>query len=304
MRAPAVASLGALVAVFVWAGTIDSLAGGEPQTLLTPSLDISDNLYLISGGGGNALMMTGDQGVVLVDTLSPGQGRALLDIASSISEQKITTAVYTHAHLDHTGSGRELPSLAQIVAHEDTKANMARMGEFQGAGARLLPGTTFRDTFSIGGGRDRIDLYYFGAGHTNGDIVAAFPGKRVALLGDLFPGKSVPIVDLADGGSFLAWPETLARAVAQLKGITKVIPGHGLPPPGSPLGRWITMSDLQEYANFTRDFLAAVRDAFAAGKTVDAAVAGLALSTQYPAYNFDGARAGVEAIYAELNRKN
>ena len=128
---------------------------------------------------------------------------------------------------------------------------------------------------TLGEGRDRIDLYYFGAGHTNGDIVVAFPGKRVAYLGDLFPGKTVPVIDAANGGSLLAWPQTLARAVAELKGIPKIIPGHGVPPPGSPLGRWITMADLQEYSNFTRDFLAAVQEAFKAGKTVDEAASSL-----------------------------
>ena len=271
------------------------------QALRTPSLDVSDNLYLISGGGGNALMMAGDKGVVLVDTLSPGQGRALVDIASSVSEQAITTAIYTHAHLDHTGSGRELTSLTQIVAHENTKANMARMPEFSGAGAKFLPGSTFQDTMSIGDGRDRIDLSYFGPAHTNGDIVVAFPGKRAALLGDLFPGKTLPVVDTANGGRLLTWPETLTRAVTALRGITRIIPGHGLPPQGSPLPRWITMADLQEYVTFTRDVVTAAQDAFKAGKTIDEGVAAVtALSQKYPAYNFDGARGAVQAAYAEL----
>jgi glyoxylase-like metal-dependent hydrolase (beta-lactamase superfamily II) len=290
----------AAVAVCVWTTTHETPV--RAQALRTPSLDVSDNLYLVSGGGGNALMMAGDHGVVLVDTLSPGQGRTLVDIAGTVSDQPITTAIYTHAHLDHTGSSRELQSLTSIVAHENTKANMARMDEFKGAGAKFLPGTTFTDTLSIGEGRDRIDLAYFGPGHTNGDIVVSFPGKRAALLGDLFPGKTVPVVDAANGGSLLAWPETLAKAVAALRGITKIIPGHGLAPPGSPLGRWITMTDLQEYATFTRDFVAAATDAFKARKTIDEATAGLGLSLRYPAYNFDGARAAVQEIYAELSR--
>jgi glyoxylase-like metal-dependent hydrolase (beta-lactamase superfamily II) len=302
MTFPATIARCALVGVCVWTMVRGMPARAEPQALRTPSLDVSDNLYLVSGGGGNALMMTGDRGVVLVDTLSPGQGRALVDIASTISDQAITTAIYTHAHLDHTGSSRELPSLTSIVAHENTKANMARMEEFKGAGAKFLPGTTFIDTLSIGDGRDRIDLAYFGPAHTNGDIVVSFPGKRTALLGDLFPGKIVPVVDAANGGSFLAWPETLSKAVAALRGISKIIPGHGLPPPGSPVGRWITMADLQEYATFTRDFVAAATEAFKAGKTIDEATLGLGLSQRYPAYNFDGARAAVQAIYAELSR--
>jgi cyclase len=292
-----------LAVASVWTAGPRAQNARPPDALRTQSLDVSDNLYLVSGGGGNSLMMTGDHGVVLVDTKLPGQGRALLDIAAGISDQPVTTVIYTHAHIDHTGGSRELPSLSQIVAHESTKATMERMDAFKGAGARFLPGTVFHDTMSLGEGRDRIDLSYFGVGHTSGDIVVAFPAKRVAYLGDLFPGKSMPVVDAASGGSFVAWPETLARVVAELKGITKIIPGHAVPPPGSPLGRWITMADLQEYARFTRDFLLAVQEAFKAGNTVDEAASRLNLSERYPSYNFDNARAGVQSIYAELNTR-
>src|SRR5258708_19372694 len=104
---------------------------------------------------------------------------------------------------------------------------------------------------SPGEGRDRINLCYFGAGHTSGDIVVAFPGKRLAYLGDLFPGKTVPVVDAASGGSLVAWPQTLERAVAELKGIPKIIPGHGVSPQGSPLGQWITTTDLEQSTNLT-----------------------------------------------------
>jgi glyoxylase-like metal-dependent hydrolase (beta-lactamase superfamily II) len=163
-----------------------------------------------------------------------------------------------------------------------------------------LPNTTLKDKLSLGEGRDRIDVSYFGAGHTNGDVVVAFPEKRIAYVGDLFPGKSMPVIDTANGGSGVAWPDTLARVASELKGIARIIPGHAVPPPGSPLGRWFTPADLQEYASFTRDLLSEVREAFKAGKTVDETVAGLKLRERYSSYNFDDARASVQAIYGEL----
>lgn len=260
--------------------------------LRTQSLDVSDNLYLVSGGGGNSLMMTGDRGVVLVDTKSAGLGRALIDIAASISDQSITTLICTQSDADHTGASRELPLLTEVIAHENTKARLPQTDV-----------TTFRDTRSIGDGRDRLDLYYFGKGHSDGDVVAVFPAKRVAYLGDLYPGKTVPIVDAAHGGSLLAWPDTLSRVVTEVKGVTKIIPGHAVPPPGSPLGRWITMADLQEYATFTRDLVAAVREAFDAGRTADEAARTLTLQGRYPAYNFDHVRETVGAAYAELSQR-
>ena len=135
-----------LLVASVWAAGARAQNAASPDTLRTQSLDVSDNLYLVSGGGGNSLVMTGDRGVVLVDTKLPGHGRALLDIADSISDQPVTTVIYTHAHADHTGSSRELPTLGQIVAHENTKAIMEQMDAFKGPGARVLPGTDRKST--------------------------------------------------------------------------------------------------------------------------------------------------------------
>jgi len=75
-------------------------------------------------------------------------------------------------------------------------------------------------------GIDRIDLYYFGAGRTNGDVIVVFPEKRVAILGDLFPAKEAPVIDAANGGSAVAFPRTLARAIEEIKGVQRVVTGH------------------------------------------------------------------------------
>ena len=129
-----------------------------------------------------------------------------------------------------------------------------------------------------------------------------FPGKRLAFLGDLFPGKVLPVVDRASGGSYVELPQTLARAVTALTGITRVIPGHASPPPGSPLARWITLADLQEYADFTRDLLVAVQSGLKSGGGVDEIAAGLNLPARYGSYNLDGLRQTVQGISDEIGR--
>ena len=62
----------------------------------------------------------------------------------------------------------------------------------------------------------------------------------------------------------------------------------------------MTWDDFAEYADFTRDLLAAEETAFEAGQSVDDAVAALALPPRYQDYGMDGARGAVEAIYGEL----
>jgi glyoxylase-like metal-dependent hydrolase (beta-lactamase superfamily II) len=203
--------------------------------------------------------------------------------------------------------------VTQIIAHENTKATMQKMDLFKGANARFLPNRTFTDKMSLLDGIDRIDLYYFGAGHTNGDVIVVFPEKRVAILGDLFPAKEAPVIDTANGGSAVAFPQTLAKAIAEIKGVQRVVTGHdtrsATPRPRESSGSQIfanpltmTWNDLQEYADFNRDFLAAVQDAIRAGKTADEAAATLKLPDRYKDYDMQRAKANVQAIYAELKK--
>ena len=63
----------------------------------------------------------------------------------------------------------------------------------------------------------------------------------------------------------------------------------------------MTWDDLQEYADFNRDFLASVRESIKAGKTAEEAAAALRLPDRYAAYDMGRARAYVDAIYKELN---
>jgi hypothetical protein len=64
----------------------------------------------------------------------------------------------------------------------------------------------------------------------------------------------------------------------------------------------MSWKDLEEYADFNRDFLAAVQEAMKAGKSAADAAATLQLPERYKAYDMQRARANVEAIYNELNR--
>jgi hypothetical protein len=75
----------------------------------------------------------------------------------------VTTIINTHTHGDHTGSNEGFPATVDILAHENTKANMVKMDAFKGDKAQFLPKRTYKDKMSVGGGKDRVDLYYFGA---------------------------------------------------------------------------------------------------------------------------------------------
>jgi len=299
-------------------GALSIVIGWAQQDASAIRLEkVTDALYVVTGGrgtgdqaiSGNTTVFVTGVGVVLVDTKYPRYGKPILDQVKSVTDKPVTVIINTHTHGDHTGSNSEFPRTIDFVAHDNTKTNMARMEEFKGENAAFLPKKTFRDKMSLLTGKDRIDLYYFGPGHTNGDAVIVFPALRAVVMGDLFARKWAPLVDANNGGSAVGFPRTLARAVAELKDIDTVITGHSTTTIGSgrnatfvrsnPVMRW---ADLQEYADFTRDFVAAAEAAMKAGKNVDEAVNGLKLPDRYKDYNMANMKADVQRVYDELKR--
>ena len=213
---------------------------------------LEDNLYVLHGGCscGNTTFYIADAGVVVIDTKVAGQGQTILDQLRSVTDKPIAMIVNTHTHFDHTGSNAEFGSVDRIVTHANARQSLMKAtctpatncDAFKGENAQYLPNVTFDDKSTLTVGSDRIDLHYFGAGHTDGDAWIVLPAVRVALTGDMFSHKGVPFVDTANGGSALGFGDTLAAATAELD-VDTVISGHFDAYP---------FDDLVRYAEFHR----------------------------------------------------
>ena len=190
---------------------------------------VRDNLYVIPGAGGNTTVFVTAGGVVLVDTKLPNNGEAILNQVRTVSDKPVSMIINTHSHPDHIGSNDYFPASVDVVTHENTRKWMAANPRVA-SNAAAMPDRTFTDRMTIGSGDDRIELYYFGAGHTDGDAFIVFPARRAMAAGDIFAWKMAPLIDPMAGGSVLALPGTLEKA---LKGIPNVdtvdivIEGHG-----------------------------------------------------------------------------
>ena len=289
-----IAALGVLIAV----GVVATMSRPVAQGNVAEIENVKDNLYMITGGGGNTAAFVTDDGVVLVDTKNPGWGEAILDKVRTVTNNPVTMIINTHTHGDHVGSNIDMPSGVEVVAHANTKTNMERMPPFQTAeGREYLPGQTYTDRLTVLSGDDSIDLYHFGAGHTSGDSIVVFRSLGVAHTGDLFAWKGVPYIDVNNGGSGVSYPETLLGAANGITGVDTVIPGH------SPVMTW---ADFREFGEFNRDFLAAVQREKAAGRSAAEAAENLNLPARYANYamsrgTLTSAEMNAEKIYDELD---
>ena len=284
----------------------------EARRVRLESLDVSDNLYLLRGGGNNILALVREDGVVLVDTLGVGWGAATRAALDNLTTAPVTMIINSHDHAGHTAGNVEFPHVTEVVAHENAKRRMEAMDAFSGANARYLPNRTFSDTLTLLDGVDRVELHHFGAAHTDADAVVVFPEKGIAFMGDLFASIASPHVDAAAGGSAAGYPDVLAAALEELsyfpefvrgpevRTFDRVVPGHQEPPDLTPLLVWLTWTDLEQYTAFTRDLVDTVAGARDAGRSADEAVtAASALGDRYPGYDMEHVRRFVAVVFEE-----
>lgn len=240
--------LAALVSIAL-AGLTAAELSAQGQPGVSEIEQVSERIWKVYGAGGNTTVFLRADGVALVDTKLANNGAAILQQVRKVTDKPVTVIVNTHSHGDHVGSNSEIASRGEVevVAHANTSRRMAAMPDV-GAAKR-----TFEDRLTVGGGADRIELHWFGAGHTDGDAFVVIPAERVMAAGDIFQMLAMPRIDRASGGSALGLPETLAKAQSTITGVDKVIDGHG-----TTVHDWAAFGS---YAAFTRALADAARQA-------------------------------------------
>lgn len=179
---------------------------------------VKDDLYVISGDGGNVAAYVTDEGVIVVDDKFDADVAEILSKIKSVTDKPVKYVLNTHQHGDHTGGNQKMLPMAEIIIHENARANMV---------AAKMPGVprvTYSDQTGVYLGGKEVLAKHFGRGHTNGDAAIYFPALKVVHTGDLFV-TSAPFIDYSAGASAKEWPATI-------DGILKwdfdtVIPGHG-----------------------------------------------------------------------------
>jgi len=194
---------------------------------------VQGDLHMISGEGGNVAVYVTPDGVVLVDDMFDRNHADILAQVKQITERPLRYVINTHQHDDHAGGDFKMLPLAEVIAHRNVYANLKNLKRpyFEDTpGTPIgLPRVTFSDRLDVHLSGKDVEAYYFGRGHTSGDIIVYFPEYKAIHTGDLFISGSrrgVPIyVDAVQGGSLLEWTRTLERTL-QLD-FDIVIPGHG-----------------------------------------------------------------------------
>jgi len=198
---------------------------------------IVDNVSLATGAGTNVVLVTGPEGVVVIDGGTAERSGALLKaIGKHAKGAKPGTLFNTHWHWDHTGSNERFGKMgAKIVAHENTKLWLGadfdvewEKRHYEPRPKHALPTDTFyggKRTFDFG--NLKLNYGWLPRAHTDGDIYIHIPDRNVLIAGDLVSVGSYPILDVDTGGWLGGMVDANKALVELCDDRTVIVPGSG-----------------------------------------------------------------------------
>jgi glyoxylase-like metal-dependent hydrolase (beta-lactamase superfamily II) len=195
---------------------------------------VASNFYTLEGQGGTIGVLTGPDGVLMVDAQFAPLSDKLVAAIKQISDGRIRFLINTHVHGDHTGGNENIAKAgAVILARENLRTRLAKPAPQAngqpGAPAppMALPVLTYDGPVTIHMDGEDVQLIPVPVAHTDGDTMVYFPNANVIMCGDFYRSTGYPNIDRANGGSMngmLAGFDAIMKTGRQ---DTRIIPGHG-----------------------------------------------------------------------------
>jgi cyclase len=293
-------------------------------------VQLRPNIYVIAGAGGNIVVQTGPEGVILVDSGSTAMADEVLATIRRLTPLPIRYIINTSMDPDHVGGNDKLARAglsilpgavaagaglnddlvsnsgrASVLAHENVQTRMTALTGPQAVPSALWPTKTFAyRMYSMYLNGEGIQVIHMPAAHTDGDTIVFFRRGDVIATGDVIDTTRWPFIDTKRGGTVQGELDALNRLMdLSIHNLpiqwhpdrTFLVPGHGFV---------YDKLDLLEYRDAVTVVRDRVLDLIDQGKSlaqVKAANPTLGYRSQY------GADSGpwttdmfVEAIYNEL----
>src|SRR5882762_4897224 len=243
-----------------------SLAQENFDTVKIRPIKVDDHIYMLKGSGGNIRVLTGKDGVLMIDDQFAPLSQKIKDAIKSLDPGEIRFLINTHVHGDHSGGNENFRRMGvTVIAHERVRERMMKEHVYKETkepprDKDAWPIITLADRVSFHLNDEDIDLLHFGRGHTDGDVIVHFKKANVFHTGDIFVRYGYPYIDASRGGGVNGFIAYLDKLLPVMDENSKVIPGHG---------ELATKADVKVF----RDKLADMRDQVAAalkkGKKVE-----------------------------------
>lgn len=262
-----IATLSILTAGFIALATV--IQADEVKISTVP---VSEQIYMITGKGGNIGLFIGQDGTFLIDDQFAPLTDKIMAAIRSVGGEQPKFLINTHYHGDHTGGNENLGQAGTLIFSHDNVRERLSAGSFieafkmkQAALPREgLPVVTFSEDISFHLNGDEVRAIHVPHAHTDGDSFIHFKAANVIHAGDIFFNGFYPFIDINHGGSIKGMIKAADRILALADDKTKIIAGHG------PIGDKAELKDYRQMLETAYDRLRTLKED---GKTVEEAIA-------------------------------
>ncbi len=199
------------------------------------AIPVSDNIYMLTGQGGNIGLFLGEDGTFIIDDQFAPLTEKILAAIKLVGGDTPRFLINTHFHGDHTGGNENLGNAGTLIVSHDKVRERLVAGSYikefgmnsPPANKAALPVLTFSEDMHFHINGDSVNAVHVPSAHTDGDSIIYFKKANVVHAGDIFFNGFYPFIDAANGGSLRGTIAAVDAMLAATDSKSKIIPGHG-----------------------------------------------------------------------------
>lgn len=167
------------------------------------------------------IYLKGDEAIVFDTPTNDGAAAELINWIQVEQNKKINAIVVTHFHEDCLGGLNQFHThrIKSYAKHKTIE--LAKL-----ANIKVLPESGFENEIEFKIGNKSVFATFYGAGHTEDNIVGYIPDEEILFGGCLIKSINAGEGYLGDANKY-EWPKTVQSINKDLPDLEVVIPGHG-----------------------------------------------------------------------------
>jgi glyoxylase-like metal-dependent hydrolase (beta-lactamase superfamily II) len=189
---------------------------------------LTDDIGIFTEKGGTIAFHFSKEGITVIDAQFPDTAPHLIAELKKRKDEPFSLLINTHHHGDHTSGNIAFKGITDhVLAHKNSLANQQRVAVAHNTvDKQYYPNQTFNKEIKKDIGNEKVVLYYYGAGHTNGDAFVHFENANIVHVGDLVFNRRHPFVDRSAGANMKSWISVLDSALKKFDDKTVFVCGH------------------------------------------------------------------------------
>ena len=187
------------------------------------TVQLEDNVHVLMGGPaqGNVLVLSGPDGIFMVDSMYAPMHDKLLAAIREISDAPIKYLVNTHMHGDHTAGNAALAAVgATVIGQENIYPRLQTLAP------ENLPALTYSNSITLHLNGEEVWIFWPESAHTDHDSMIYLKNANILHVGDVPSNLRYPNIGIDDGGSVDGMTRAARLVLEMTNADTRIMAGH------------------------------------------------------------------------------